>query len=73
VGFHVSTINNNSFHETKTEKMPLKPISNNWKDPNTQIFVGVSHFRDIRCANTLDNIFKKAKYPERVFVGKLQI
>jgi len=53
--------------------MPLKPISNNWKDPNTQIFVGVSHFRDIRCANTLDNIFKKAKYPERVFVGKLQI
>ena len=48
----------------------LPPVSQSWKDPNTQIFVGVSHYRDNRCSKTVQNIFSKAKYPARVFVGK---
>eukprot|EP01036_Dinobryon_divergens_P029870 gene29870-39036_t len=50
----------------------LPPISESWKDPNTQIFVGVSHYRDNRCSKTVQNIFTKAKYPARIFVGIVQ-
>lgn len=55
----------------RLEPLPLAPISSSWQDPNAEIFVGISHYRDSRCADTLTNIFKKAKYPDRVKVGKL--
>ena len=29
----------------------------------------ISSYRDPRCAQTLDNLFKRAKFPERIFVG----
>ena len=39
-------------------------ISESWKDPEAEIFVGISHFRDSkRCANTLKDLFKKAAKP----------
>lgn len=47
-------------------------MSTIWSDKDTQIFVGMVHYRDTRCSNTLENIFKKAKYPDRVFVGVIQ-
>lgn len=49
---------------------PLPPMSNSWKDPNTAIFVGISHYRDQRCAVTLKNIYSKAKNPLRIYVGE---
>ena len=55
----------------KLEPLPLPPISNSWDDPNAEIFVGVSHYRDNRCSETLNNLFSKAKYPDRVKIGKL--
>lgn len=54
----------------RLEPLPLPPISSSWQDPNAEIFVGVSHYRDSRCTDTLNNIFKKAKYPDRIKVGK---
>jgi hypothetical protein len=33
------------------------------------IFVSVSSFRDRLCAGTVENVFRYAKHPERIFVG----
>ena len=33
------------------------------------IFVGIASYRDFRCVQTLENLFERAKYPQRVFVG----
>jgi hypothetical protein len=33
------------------------------------IFVSVASYRDPECSTTLDTIFNKAKFPERIFVG----
>jgi hypothetical protein len=49
---------------------PLPPVSESWKDPAAQIFVGVAHYRDKRCSTTLVNLFEKAQYPDRVHVGE---
>lgn len=47
----------------------LPKPSDSWKSPSTEIFVGISHYRDGRCSETLKNLFEKAKNPERVHVG----
>jgi len=39
---------------------------------NETIFVSVASYRDAQCPITLKNIFQKAKYPERIFVGICQ-
>lgn len=39
---------------------------------DTTIFVGISSFRDNRCGVTLFNLFKKAKFPNRIHVGVAQ-
>ena len=44
-------------------------VSNSWHNSDASIFIGISHFRDRRCAMTLKNIFTKAKYPNRIRVG----
>jgi len=38
-------------------------------DPGARIKVLLSSYRDPRCAQTLDNLFKRAKDPSRVYVG----
>jgi hypothetical protein len=53
----------------KGDHFPLPPVSGSWKDANTEIFVGISHYRDIRCSATLANLFSKAKFPDRIKVG----
>lgn len=68
-----SIYNFNSWVPVKNEHLeplPLPPVSSSWQDPNAEIFVGVSHYRDSRCTDTLNNIFKKAKFPDRIKVGK---
>lgn len=59
-------------HETtySDSQKPSSPVSKSWQDPAAQIFVGLVHYRDRRCSNTLSNIFSKAKYPDRVHVGE---
>jgi hypothetical protein len=53
----------------KGEHSSLPPVSGSWKDANTEIFVGISHYRDMRCSVTLKNLFSKAKYPDRIKIG----
>jgi hypothetical protein len=36
------------------------------------IFVSIASYRDNRCQNTITELFKKAKHPERIFVGIVQ-
>ncbi len=58
---------------TSQQQRPLPPISNSWKDPNVEIYVSIVSFRDSeRCANTLKDLFAKAKYPDRIRVGLVQ-
>ena len=52
--------------------LPPPPKTESWKRKDTQLFVGVSSFRDKRCPQTLVNYFTKAKYPARVTVGVVQ-
>ncbi len=33
------------------------------------IYVGIASYRDFRCVQTLENLFERAKYPQRLFVG----
>jgi hypothetical protein len=42
------------------------------KSSDSTIFVGISHYRDGRCAETLKNLYSKAKFPGRVHVGIIQ-
>jgi hypothetical protein len=58
-------IDDNSNFET------LRPISNSWEDSTAEIFVGIVHYRDRRCSATLENLFSKATYPDRLHVGSL--
>ncbi len=68
------SINNiDSWVPVKYEKgdvKPLPPVSESWKDPNTEIFIGISHYRDSRCASTVNNIISKSKYPDRIKIGE---
>lgn len=49
---------------------PVPPVSESWKDPTAEIFVGIVSYRDRRCSQTLANLFDKAEFPDRVRVGK---
>lgn len=52
---------------------PVPPVSESWKDPTAEIFVGIVSYRDRRCSQTLANLFDKAEFPDRVRVGKFEI
>lgn len=54
-----------------TKLRPIPPVNENWKDPNTIIFVTLPHYRDPRCATTVKNLLTKAKHPHRLRFGKL--
>ena len=54
----------------QSDYMP-KP-TNSWKEAGTDIFVGISHYRDARCSETLKNLFTKAEFPDRVYVGVIE-
>lgn len=50
--------------------VPHLPVSESWKDPTAEIFVGIVSYRDRRCSQTLANLFDKAEFPDRVRVGE---
>ena len=59
------------------ESWPLPPSSHTQvdqldADQLDSIFVSLASYRDPECANTLIDLFTRAKYPERVFVGVCQ-
>ncbi len=58
--------------ETYPSSIHLPKPTATWKDANTAIYVGISHYRDSRCAQTLKNIFSKAEHPDRIYVGIIQ-
>lgn len=39
------------------------------EDAHSTIFVSIAAFRDIECAPSLEDMFRKAKYPHRIFAG----
>jgi hypothetical protein len=45
---------------------PALPFSKNHRPT---IFVAISSYRDAECAQTLSDLFRKAKYPDRLLVG----
>jgi len=53
----------------KENTKPLPPLSDSWTGADTQIFVGMIHYRDYRCPTALADLFDKAEYPDRVHVG----
>lgn len=36
---------------------------------DSTIFVSIQHYRDARCATTIDSLLKRAKYPDRIHIG----
>jgi hypothetical protein len=56
----------------KPNDLPRQSIPSGFTDSDVDIFVGIAHYRDGRCAETLKNLFSKAKHPERVHVGIMQ-
>lgn len=46
--------------------------SSTWKSESTEIFIGISSYRDRRCALTIKNLLSKAKYPNRLVFGIVQ-
>jgi len=44
--------------------------SKSYLDDEALIFVGISSYRDSRCVQTIRNLFQKAKYPDRIRIGK---
>ena len=69
------------FDEQKGEWISFKQVAKpatlpkqaaSWVATDASIFVGIAHYRDGRCAETLKNLFTKAKFPERVHVGIMQ-
>jgi hypothetical protein len=52
------------------KETPMPPVSDSWQGSEALIFVGLVHYRDHRCTTTLSNLFKKAKYPQRIRVGE---
>lgn len=51
-------------------QLPIRPSSSLWESPSTLIFVGLVDYRDPRCATTIDYLFSRAKYPDRIRIGK---
>lgn len=51
-----------------TDFIPYKKFNNYHIIPNT-IFVSVASYRDTECSMTIDSIFNKAEFPNRIFVG----
>lgn len=49
------------------KSQPAVPYESN---PNTVIFIGLVEYRDARCSRTIDNLLSKAKYPDRLRIGK---
>jgi hypothetical protein len=47
---------------------PIPPVGR--ADKDTLIYVGLVTYRDARCVTTIQNLFKKAKNPDRVRIGK---
>ena len=61
-----------SDYQFVNSQRPMSPISNSYQDPETLIFVGISTFRDSRCTTTIENLFHKAKNPDRIRIGIIQ-
>jgi hypothetical protein len=51
---------------------PPVPTSDSWSKKDTTIYVGISSFRDKRCADTLKSLFSNADNPERISVGVIE-
>jgi len=59
--------------EDERDGKPPSIASESWKDPETEIFIGITHYRDKRCALTLKNLLQKAEHPDRLRIGAFLI
>jgi hypothetical protein len=57
------------FHSSKTEGFRPDLIGSTNQPRQPTIFVSVASYRDSECSKTIDELFKKAKFPHRVFIG----
>jgi hypothetical protein len=49
---------------------PVK--SSSWKNGSSSLFVMIASFRDKLCPKTLFNLYSKAKYPNRIYIGLVE-
>lgn len=60
------------YEELTPPEAPYKPVTDSWNKTDTTVMITLASFRDKLCPVTLFNLFTKATYPERVFVGVVQ-
>ena len=58
--------------ENDGEPLPYPPTSDSWNRSESTLYLTISSFRDKLCSKTLYNLYTKAKYPNRIFVGVVQ-
>lgn len=58
--------------EAAVAPQPLPPLPDNPALASDTIFVSIPAYRDPEIIPTLEDLFRKARYPQRVFVGVLQ-
>lgn len=51
---------------------PIPPVDDAWRLNTSTVTVLIAALRETRCGKTLQSLFGKANYPERVFVGIVQ-
>ena len=61
------------YEDTSYKNYHPPPIkSSSWKDEKTTLFIMIASFRDKLCPVTLFNLYTKAKYPDRIFIGLVE-
>ena len=60
------------FEMGESHKSVHPVASESWKWPNTTLYLTMASYRDKLCPGTLFNLYSKAAYPERIFVGVVQ-
>ena len=44
-----------------------------FEDNFSTIFISIPSYRDADCKNTINDIYKQAKYPKRIFIGVCEV
>lgn len=58
--------------ENDGSPLPYPPTSDSWNRSESTLYLTISSFRDKLCSKTLYNLYTKAKFPSRIFVGVVQ-
>ncbi|CUE71807.1 glycosyltransferase (GlcNAc), putative [Bodo saltans] len=69
---HTPLSPNSAQHLMMNQHLPIGGHNNGGEeveDAHSTIFVSIAAFRDVECGPSLEDMFRKAKYPHRIFAG----